>query len=183
MFLIKLWQVLVFLIAFWSPKQSKNEGELCIIHGKANGSSFTSIIQALELRSPLPKPIKNAMRKNRERNLTRRNSRGEQLKDTFQVLPGVHFIHTIYRFESREVKSPTLQTVCKSELKWRSYGHWKTTAPSWKTILQVAKSQIQLAKSKFNLRNGHFQLVKFSQVMFQLAKSTCVLPDICDRLF
>ena len=165
MFLIKLWQVLVFLIAFWSPKQSKNEGELCIIHGKENGSSFTSRIQALELRSPLPKPIKNAMRKNRERNLTRRNSRGEQLKDTFRVLPGVHFIHTIYRFESWEVKSPTLQTVCKSELKWRSYSHWKTTAPSWKTISQVAKStceiKVQLAKwtistcemDNFNLRN------------------------------
>ena len=27
------------LIAFWSPKQSKNEGELYIVHGKAFGSS------------------------------------------------------------------------------------------------------------------------------------------------
>ena len=55
MFLIKLWQVLVFLIAFLSPKQSKNEGELCIVYGKANGRSFTWIIQALELFSPFPK--------------------------------------------------------------------------------------------------------------------------------
>ena len=45
----------MFLIAFLSPKQSKIEGELCIIHGKANGSSFTLRIQALELCSPLPK--------------------------------------------------------------------------------------------------------------------------------
>ena len=43
------------LIAFLSPKQSKKEGELCIIHGKANGSSFTRRIQALELCCPLPK--------------------------------------------------------------------------------------------------------------------------------
>ena len=34
-----------------------------------------------------------------------------------RALPGVHCIHTIYRFEAREVRSPTLQTVCKSELK------------------------------------------------------------------
>ena len=44
----------MFLIAFGSPKQSKIEGELCIIHGKANGSSFTGRIQALEFFSPLP---------------------------------------------------------------------------------------------------------------------------------
>ena len=47
---------MVFLIAFLSPKQSKIEGELCIIHGKENGSSFTWRIQDLELLSPLPKP-------------------------------------------------------------------------------------------------------------------------------
>ena len=35
----------------------------------------------------------------------------------FRVLPEVHCIHTIYRFEAQEVRSPTLQTVCKSELK------------------------------------------------------------------
>ena len=38
-------------------------------------------------------------------------------EDKFGALSGVHFIHTIYRFEAREVRSPTLQTVCKSELK------------------------------------------------------------------
>ena len=45
----------VFFITFWSPKQSKIEGELYIIHGKANGSSFTRRIQAFEVCSPLPK--------------------------------------------------------------------------------------------------------------------------------
>ena len=35
MFLINFWQVLVFLIAFLSLKQAKNEGELGIVHGKA----------------------------------------------------------------------------------------------------------------------------------------------------
>ena len=57
-------------------------------------------------------------------------------KDKFGEIIGVHFIHTIYHFEDREVRSPTLQMVCKLELKWRSYGHLKTTAPSWKWISQ-----------------------------------------------
>ena len=55
-------------------------------------------------------------------------------EDKFRALFKVYCIHTIYRFEAREVRSPTVQTVCKSELKWRSYGHLKTTAPSWRVI-------------------------------------------------
>ena len=35
MLLISFWQVLICLIGFLSLKQSKNEGELGIIHGKA----------------------------------------------------------------------------------------------------------------------------------------------------
>ena len=38
-------------------------------------------------------------------------------EDKFGALYGVHYINTIYRFEAREVKSPTLQTVWKLELK------------------------------------------------------------------
>ena len=59
-----------------------------------------------------------------------KNSRGQQLLDTFRVLPGVHFMHTICRLESWEVRSPTLQTVRELELKQRSYGRLKTTASS-----------------------------------------------------
>ena len=40
-----------------------------------------------------------------------------EFEDKFGALYGVHYIHTIYRFEAWEVKSPTLQTVCKSDLK------------------------------------------------------------------
>ena len=35
MLLISFWKVLMFLIAFLSLKQAKNEGELGIVHGKA----------------------------------------------------------------------------------------------------------------------------------------------------
>ena len=129
------------------------------------------------------KQIKNAMRKNKERNLTWRNSRGQQLLEIFWVLHGVHFMHTICFFEAWEVRSPTLQTICKSELKWRSYVHWKTIASSWKAISQAAKSQSASCEISLFLRNGDFQLVKFSQPMLHAVKSTWVLPDICDRLF
>ena len=37
-----------------------------------------------------------------------RNSKGQQLQDKFRVLPGVHYIHTIYLFEPWEVRSPML---------------------------------------------------------------------------
>ena len=55
-------------------------------------------------------------------------------EDKFGVIPKIHFRHTIYRFEAREVKSPTLQMVYKSELKWRSDGNLKTTAQSSRVI-------------------------------------------------
>ena len=38
-------------------------------------------------------------------------------EDKFRALPGVHCIHTIYRFEAREVRSPTLQMVYELKLK------------------------------------------------------------------
>ena len=46
-----------------------------------------------------------------------KNSRGHQLFDTFEALPEVDLMHTICRFEAREVSNPTLQTVHKLELK------------------------------------------------------------------
>ena len=76
-------------------------------------------------------------------------------------------MHTIYRFKAREVRSPTLQTVYESELKRRSYSHWKTTAPSWAKISQLrnqlrnqpflakppASTPVPLCKLKFHLRS------------------------------
>ena len=66
-----------------------------------------------------------------------KNSRGQKLLDTFRVLSGVHFMHTICRFEAWEVRSPMLQTVHELELKQRSYGHLKITASSYGKISQL----------------------------------------------
>ena len=45
-------------------------------------------------------------------------------------------MHTILRFEAREVRSITIQMVHELELKRRSYGRLKTTAQSWAEISQ-----------------------------------------------
>ena len=51
-------------------------------------------------------------------------------EEKFLALSKVHFINSIHWFEAREVRSPTLQMVCKLELKWRSYSHLKTNVQS-----------------------------------------------------
>ena len=51
---------------------------------------------------------------------------------TFGALPGVQFMHAIFLFEAQEVNNPMLQTVCDSELKWRSNSHWKPITLSWR---------------------------------------------------
>ena len=62
------------------------------------------------------KQIRNARRGSKEKS-TMKHSRGQSLSATFGALPGGQFMHTICRFEAREVRNPMLQTVCNSELK------------------------------------------------------------------
>ena len=90
-----------------------------------------------------------------------RNSKGQQLQEKFKALSGVHCIYTIYRFEAQEVRSPTLQTVCKSELKWRSYIYLKATAQSWGGI-----SHWHFLMQKFS--HWHSLMRKFSHWLFPM---------------
>ena len=90
-------------------------------------------------------------------NLRMLYSKGEQLQEKFRELPGIYCIYTIYCFEAREIRNPTLQIVCKSKLKWRSYGHLKTTAPSWRVISQDLRNwgkwiSQPLTKYSYNLQ-------------------------------
>ena len=48
----------------------------------------------------------------------------------FEALPGAQIMHTIYHFESWEVRNPALQTVHDLDLKRISYGRLKTTVQS-----------------------------------------------------
>ena len=130
MFLINFWLVLVFFVAFWSLKKAKNEGDLCATLG-----------------NEFPSQSRDSRKRIRERNPSLSNFAwwceiftcfvkfgGQQLQGKFGALPGVHFLHVIYYFEAREVRSLTLQMVCNLELKWRSYGQLKAIAQSWKGI-------------------------------------------------
>ena len=45
-----------------------------------------------------------------------KNSRGQQLLDTFGALPRAQFMYTIFHFEAWEGSNPTLQMVHDSEL-------------------------------------------------------------------
>ena len=51
---------------------------------------------------------------------------------TFGALYEVHFLHAIYHFKDQEVRNLILQTVPNSELKRRSYSHYKPITPSWR---------------------------------------------------
>ena len=92
-----------------------------------------------------------------------KNSRGQKLLDIFWVLPGVHFIYTIFCFEAQEVRSLMLQMVHELELKRRSYGHLKTTASSY---AKISQTKAHFAAAKWN------PLAKFRKV-FHNCKTTC----------
>ena len=87
-----------------------------------------------------------------------KNSRGHQPLDTFKAFYGVHCMHTICRFKAREVRNLTLQTIHESELKWRSYSHWKPITPSWKLISQLRNHKVLAAKSTFGCEMETFRL-------------------------
>ena len=106
--------------SFLITKAIQDWGEFYRIHGKENGSSVTWRIQALELFSSLPKANHECKEGKQREKSNMKNSRGQQLLDTFRALLGVYFMHTIFRFEAREVRNPTLQMVYESKLKWRS---------------------------------------------------------------
>ena len=106
-----------------------------------------------------------------------KNSRGQPLLDTFQILPGVHFMHIICHFEAWEVRNPTLQTVHESELKWRSYSHWKPIIPSWRPISQL-RNHLWAVKSAFGCEMETFSLRNF------IAHLACLQnPPECFQIF
>ena len=121
-------------------KAIQDWGEFYKIHGKTIGSLFTWRIQALKLYNPFPKANHECKEGKQREKSNMKNSRGQQLLDTFGALLGVYFMYTICRFEAREFRSPTLKTVHESELKWRSYNHWKPITPSRRPISQATKS-------------------------------------------
>ena len=137
--------------SFLITKAIQDRGEFHRIHGKAIGSSFTWRTQALKLYSPFPKANQECKGEKQREKSNMKNSREQQLLDTFRALSGVYFMHTIFCFEAWEVRNPTLQTVRESELKWRSYSYWKPITPSWRPPFRSQRLISQLAKLAFSL--------------------------------
>ena len=71
----------------------------------------------MKLYSPFPKANHECNEGKQREKSNMKNSRGQQLLDTFGVLLGGHFMHTICHFEGQEVSNPMLQIVHESELK------------------------------------------------------------------
>ena len=120
----------MFLIAFLSPKQSKIEGELCIIHGKANGSPFTGRIQALELCSPLPKANQECKEeKQREESNMKKFKRmatvGHILSTSWSPF---YAYYMSFRSSGSQESNASNNAQIRAEMK--NYGHWKTITPS-----------------------------------------------------
>ena len=157
--------------SFFITKIIQDRREFYRIHGKAIGSSFTWRTQDLKLYSPLPKTNHECKEGNQREKSNMKNSRGQQLLNTFRALSGVHFMHTICRFKSQEVRNPTLQMVHKSELKWRSYSHWKPITPSWR------KKFAQHCEITLLLWND-FAAFLHSAVEFLITTKKCYFVDL-----
>ena len=97
---------------------------------------------------------------------------------SIRALLGVHFMHTICRFEFWEVKNPTFQTMRKSELKWRSYSRWKPITPSWRPISQLRNHKVLVVKSAFGCEMETFSLRNFAAHLICLWN-----PPKCFQIF
>ena len=162
---------MVFLTAFLSPKQSKNERDLYIIHGKANGISFTWRIQALELFSPLPKANQECNEeKQREDSNMKKFKRTATIGHILSTSWSPFYAYYMSFWSSGSQESNALNGM-QIGAEMKKLWSLKTFSPSWKAISQAMKSTFSCKINLF-LQNGHFQLAKFSQPMLHAAKST-----------
>ena len=82
------------LIAFWSPKQSKIEGELYIVHGKAFGSSNSWRTKVWISIALCQSRSKYARKEQRREEKQSEENRGQQLQSSFALLE--HFPKSIF---------------------------------------------------------------------------------------
>ena len=165
----------MFLIVFWSPKQSKIEESSMESMAKQLEAHLHEEPKLWSFISPFPKANHECKEGKQREKSNMKNSRGQKLFNTFGAFPRVQFMHTICRFEAREVSNPKLQMVHESKLKWRSYSHWKPITPSWMPISQL-RNQPLAAKWRPSA-------CKILQPSCMPTKSSWVLPDICYRHF
>ena len=160
MLLISFWLVLVFLGAFLSLKQAKNEGEFCATLGNR-----------------FPSQSRDARKKIRERNLTWSNFTWlcEIQKESKFRTNLEYFIESILYILSIVLK------LGKSKVqRFKRCANW-----SWNEEAMVIWRQLQQAENEFRnpfsaLRNFHKPIYplrnwRIPQPLFSIAKSSCVI--------
>ena len=162
--------------SFFITKAIQDWGEFYRIHGKENGSSFTWRIQALEPCSPLPKANQECKEeKQGEESNMKKSKRTTFLGHILRFLWSPFYVYYIvfWRLGSQESNASNGVQI-GAEMK-----------KLWALEDNRTKLKDNFTSYEINLfvRNGDFQLAKFSQPMLYAAKSTWVLPDICDKLF
>ena len=120
----------MLLIAFGSPKKSKIEGELYIIHGKANGSSFTGRIQALELCNPLTKANQECKEeKQKEESNMKKSKRIATVGLISNTLWNPFYVYYM-SFQNLGSQESNASNSTQIRVEMKNYGHWKTITPS-----------------------------------------------------
>ena len=113
------------------------------------------------------KQIMNARREIKERNLTWRIQEDNKCWTHLEHFP-----------EAKWCVNQMLQTVRESELKCRSYNHWKPITPSQRPISQLQNYKVLAAKLAFGCEMETFSLRNFA------AHLACLLnPPECFQIF
>ena len=162
----------MFFIAFCSPKQFKNEGELYIVHDKAFGRSNSwrtklwSSIALFQSRS------KYARKEQRREEKQSEENRGQQLQSSFALLE--HFSKSIFYilYFVSKLKKSTIQ--CFKRCTIQSWNE-RVTAISSRS-LQVEGRFLHGCEISLLLREFRSHFAQCTGVLLKL-------PDICDRHF
>ena len=169
------------LIAFLSPKQFKNEGELYIVHGKAFGSSNSwrtklwSSIALFQSRS------KYARKEQRREEKQSEENRGQQLQSSFPLLK--HFPKSIFYmiYTISKLRKSRIQRFKRCAI--RSWNE-RVTAIASRSLQVEGRIVHSAVKSPFcceMISQPFLSVCEISQTPFSLAKWFLEHPDICYR--
>ena len=153
---------MVFLIVFWSPKQSKIEESSIESMAKQLEAHLHEEPKLWSFIVPCQKQIMNARRESKERNLTWRIQ--EDRKCWTHLEHFLKSISCILYVISKLGKSgiQCFKMVHKSELKWKSYSHWKPITPSWRPISYLRNHKVIVVKSAFGCEMETYSLQNFA---------------------
>ena len=151
------------LIAFWSPKQFKNEGELYIVYGKAFGSSNSWRTKLWSLIVLCLSRLKYARKEHwREENRVKKTEDSNySLLEHFWSTSRSPFATYYIPFQSSGSQESNASNGVRIGAEWGRYGIRKTTASSWRTNSHLANLELQRAKVILQLANLELNVRKW----------------------